>query len=153
VGVPVRVDERLAEFDLGAPAYVPVETVDPAEYAAGWLALETGVWGSHRFDPDAFETRVRESMDVIVRNHAGERAAVVCHGGVINSYLGGVLQRPRGMFVRADYTSISRVLASSGSDRRELRSINETPHLRDIAGPGLIDDVAEDHQAQTIVGS
>lgn len=126
----VHVDERLREFDSGAASYTPPElsAAGPAERLALWRALETGVWGEHRFDPDAFERRVGEAFDAIVAVHSSAVVAVVCHSGVINSFVGAVLERPRGMFVQPDYTSISRV-AASRDGRRQLLSLNETGHL------------------------
>jgi 2,3-bisphosphoglycerate-dependent phosphoglycerate mutase len=133
-GVPVRVDERLAEFDRGAPAYVPVEQVGRGDRAELWRALETGRWGSHRFDPEAFRARVVEVFADIVAAREGGVVAVVCHGGVINSYLCSILDRPHGMFCQLGYTSVSRVLASRHG-HRQLVSINETAHLQLAPGP------------------
>ncbi|MFC5065195.1 histidine phosphatase family protein [Actinomycetospora atypica] len=137
MALPLRVDDRLAEFDAGAPSYVPVEEASDTEQAELWRALETGRWGAHRFDPDEFERRVRAAFDDVVGSGSGGVVAVVCHGGVINSYLGGLLARPRGMFCRLDYTSVSRVLASRRG-HRQLGSLNETAHLRLVrpSGPG-----------------
>ncbi|MFC5138944.1 histidine phosphatase family protein [Actinomycetospora rhizophila] len=133
-GVPVRIDERLAEFDLGAPAYVPIEEVGQGDRAELWRALETGRWGSHRFDPEAFRRRVVEAVTDIVDARDGGVVAVVCHGGVINSYLCSILERPHGMFCQLGYTSVSRVLASRRG-HRQLVSINETAHLQLAPGP------------------
>lgn len=128
--VPLRVDDRLREFDHGAAGYTPPEliTASPAERHALWLALETGEWGAHRFDPDAFAERVEAAFADVVDAHPSGVVAVVCHSGVINSYLGGVLRRPRGMFFQPDYTSLSR-LAVSRDGRRQVLSLNETAHL------------------------
>ncbi|RZT88456.1 putative phosphoglycerate mutase [Pseudonocardia sediminis] len=131
--LPVRVDPRLAEFDIGAPAYVPAESVT-LDREVLWRALETGEWGAHTFDPDAFEARVAEAFTEIIAANAGATVAVVCHNGVINSFLSVVLGRPRGMFVQPDYTSFSRLVAAR-SGRRQLRSINETPHLQLARSP------------------
>jgi probable phosphoglycerate mutase len=135
VAAPLRVDDRLREFDHGAASYVPIEHNTPETQATLWHALETGVWGAHRFDPEAFERRVLTAFTDIIDAHPSVTVAVVCHGGVINSFLGTVLQRPRGMFFRPAYTSISRVLAAR-SGRRELLTLNETNHLdvRDADG-------------------
>lgn len=53
LAVPSHVDDRLREFDHGAPSYTPPElsTASAPELRALWRALETGVWGEHRFDP------------------------------------------------------------------------------------------------------
>ncbi len=132
LGVEVEVDDRLAEFDQGASSYVPVEQ-SRADRAEQWRALESGVWGSHRFDPAAFEARVLAAFESVIDAHPGGRVAVVCHGGVINAFLSRLLDRPRSMFVQLEYTSFSRLLASTGGVR-QLRSINETPHLTVPAG-------------------
>ncbi|MBN9754747.1 Phosphoglycerate mutase family [Pseudonocardia sp. Ae406_Ps2] len=135
-GLPVAVDDRLAEFDRGAHTYVPVE-LSGTDRAAQWRALESGVWGEHRFDPEAFEQRVLAAFEDVIAANPGQRVAVVCHGGVINAFLSRLLGRRRSMFVQLDYTSFSRLLASSGGVR-QLRSINETPHLLlPATGPGL----------------
>lgn len=127
LGVPLLVDERLCEFDHGAPAYVPAEQASAADVREMWTALETGRCAGHRFDPDAFEARVAAAFADVVAGHGSAVVAVVCHGGVINSFLGPVVRGRRGMFFAPDYTSVSRVLASG--DRRQVVSLNETGHL------------------------
>ncbi|GEL25874.1 phosphoglycerate mutase [Pseudonocardia sulfidoxydans NBRC 16205] len=127
--VPLRVDDRLREFDHGAPSYVPLELTAPGQTQAElWRALETGVWGRHTFDPDAFARRIDAVFDEIIATNRSTTVAVVCHGGVLNSFLGGVLARPRGMFFQPEYTSVCRVVAS-GRGRR-LLTLNETTHLQ-----------------------
>lgn len=130
LGCRAVVDPRLAEFDLGAP-YLPPER-RPDDKAAQWRALESGRWGEHTFDPDAFEHRVLAAFDDVIARNPGLRVAVVCHSGVLNAFLGRLLGRSRGMFVAPDHTSFSRVLAAPDGTR-QLRSINETPHL--LASP------------------
>lgn len=130
VAVPMHTDDRLREFDHGAASYTPAElsTAGRADRLAQWRALETGVWGHHRFDPDEFERRVADVFADVIGAHASAVVAVVCHSGVINSFLGTVLQRPRGMFFQPDYTAVSRVAAARGG-RRQVLSLNETGHL------------------------
>ncbi|MBW0108792.1 histidine phosphatase family protein, partial [Pseudonocardia sp. KRD-182] len=129
--VPLTVDDRLREFDHGATSYTPPElsTAGPEARRTLWRALETGVWGAHTFDPDEFEARVAAAFADIIDAHASSVVAVVCHSGVINSFLGTVLRRPRGMFFQPAYTSISRV-AASRDGRRQLLTLNETSHLQ-----------------------
>lgn len=132
LGVGVRLDERLREFDDGAESYVAADDAPSAEERAElWRALETGVWGEHRFDPRAFQARVRAAFDDVVAQHPGGVVAVVCHSGVINAYACTVLGRPRGMFCHLEHTSFSRVLAS-GRGERQLNSLNETAHLQTV---------------------
>lgn len=134
ISVPLRADNRLREFDWGAASYQPPELSPTAHRAALWQALETGIWGDHRFDPNEFERRVGTAFADIIDAHASAVVAVVCHGGVINSFLGTVLQRPRGMFFQPAYTSVSRVLAARGG-HRQVVSLNETGHLHLAAEP------------------
>lgn len=126
----VTVDERLAEFDLGAAHYVPIEQVGADVVEQAMRALQTGQWGDHRFDPDTFRRRVRSAFDDLVAEAARysmRRVVVVCHGGVINSYLSGVLGRSHGMFFRPRYTSLSRV-AIDRHGVPHVVSLNEFPH-------------------------
>ena len=74
------------------------------------------------------------AVEGLIDAHSGERIAVVCHGGVINSYLCHVLglTKARGFFY-PNYTSINRV-AAARDGIRSIVTINETSHLR---GTGL----------------
>ena len=65
--------------------------------------------------------------------HRGGRIAVVCHGGVINTYLAHVLGLTGQSCFYPNYTSIHRV-AAAGSGERSIVTVNETAHLR---GTGL----------------
>lgn len=127
--VPLQVDDRLREFDHGARSYTPPELITAEVQATLWQALETGIWDSHRFDPDEFERTVDAVLTDIIAAHPSAVVAVVCHSGVINSFVGKVLERPRGMFFRPGYTSVTRVMASGGG-RRQLLTLNETGHLQ-----------------------
>ena len=134
-GVPVSVDGRLAEFDLGASEYIPLEQLGHDVFAAAATALTTGVWGNHRFDPQEFRDRVWSAFDEIAaeqtkgHGQAGGRVVVVCHGGVLNSYLSRVVGREYGAFFMPRYTSVSRVFVGAGGELR-LGSLNELPHAR-----------------------
>jgi probable phosphoglycerate mutase len=125
--------EGVAEWDRHAPEYIPVEELKAANDPR-WQALVAGTWEGDE-DPAEFHQRVRSSIDELVLRHRGEQIAVVCHGGVINSYLAQILGLDligNGFFY-PNYTSIHRVAASSGG-ARSLVTLNETAHLR---GTGL----------------
>lgn len=125
--LPVHIEPRLAEFDDGAREYVPLELAGRALRERVALALETGQWGEHRFDPQSFRQRVAEAFADIIREGAPTRAMVVCHGGVMNSYLSDVLGRPHGVFFYPHFASVSRVhVRRSGTPA--LVSLNELPH-------------------------
>lgn len=129
----------VAEFDRASNEYVPVEelkaTGDPR-----WEQMLAGTYdpGSDE-ERDEFEERAIDAVERIIAAHRGGTAVVVCHGGVISTYLAHILEipRPEGSFnpgfFYPGYTSIHRVAASSRGHRSVL-AINETAHLR---GSGL----------------
>jgi len=129
---PVIVDD-VAEWDRMSPEYVPVEELKAADDPR-WRALVEGVWTSDE-SPAQFRARVLTAIEHLVDSHAGGRIAVVCHGGVINTYLAAVLglDPSRPGFFYPNYTSIHRVMAA-GTGQRSILTINETSHLR---GTGL----------------
>lgn len=128
-GIEVEIDPRLAEFDLGASEYVPLELAGEELLSQAAHALTTGVWGDHRFDPEEFRSRVDAGFGDLLASNAGHRVVVVCHGGVLNSWLSGFIGRPHGMFFLPDYASLSRVrVGDEGS--RWLESLNEAAPRR-----------------------
>jgi 2,3-bisphosphoglycerate-dependent phosphoglycerate mutase len=132
-GLEIVLEDAVAEWDRHSNEYVPIEELK----AAGdprWQALLRGEWTSHDESPEQFADRVIGAIEAMVARHRGERVAVVCHGGVINTYLAHVLGLDgRQSFFYPNYTSIHRVAAAS-SGERSIVTINETAHLR---GTGL----------------
>jgi 2,3-bisphosphoglycerate-dependent phosphoglycerate mutase len=132
-GLDVVVDDGVAEWDQHSNEYVPIEELKAADDPR-WQALLRGEWTSHDETPEQFAHRVVHTIGAIVASHRGERAAVVCHGGVINTYLAHVLGLgAQHSFFYPNYTSIHRVAAAT-SGERSIVTINETAHLR---GTGL----------------
>lgn len=124
--------EGVAEFDRHADAYVPMEelkaTQDPR-----WKAM---VAGDYTFgqavpvDPVAFSRTVVAAVEEIVEANPGRTVAIVAHGGVINAYAAHVLGLAGPfLFFEPGYTSVSR-FAAARTGQRQLRSLNETAHLR-----------------------
>ncbi len=138
-GIRVELDPRIAEFDLGAKEYVPLEQAGKNILDQAEAALQIGKWGTHVFDPEAFRARVRAGFDDIIRDSESKRIVVVCHGGVLNSWLSWVVGREHGVFFMPRYTSVSRVFVTA--DRRlRLASLNELPHAEGLyAGQGSED--------------
>lgn len=134
-GVTVEVEPRIAEFDSGATEYVPIETLGPDRLAVIDHALHTGEWGDFRFDPAAFRQRVREGFERLLADELSTRVVAICHGGVLNSYLGDVLQRPYGVFFHPHYTSVHRLLLRRSDGRLMIESLNEIPHA--VTDPDL----------------
>ena len=127
-------DAGIAEFDQHSSEYIPVEELK----AAGDPRLKEFLLGEGKEfdDRDEFRERVMSSISRIVSHHGGERVAIVCHGGVINSYAGDVLGldvNGPGFFY-PNYTSITRV-AASRSGVRSIVTLNETSHLRNTGLP------------------
>lgn len=123
IGGEPRLDERLAEFDLGHTSYRPPDpgvSFSPEVRDRALAAMR---------EP-AFVRRVAEGIDAVVEANPGGRVAVVCHFAVIMHAVGhltgfdGLLERGR-----ADYASVSRMLVSRGG-HVTIDRLNDTPWLR-----------------------
>ena len=129
MGVDIELVKGLSEFDADADSYIPIEelrqTRDPRFYA-----LVEGRWDElgSTVDPAAFADLVFTTIEEVVERFPGQRVAIVCHGGVINLYLGRILGVERHLWFEPGYTSISRV-AASRAGHRTIVSLNETAHL------------------------
>jgi broad specificity phosphatase PhoE len=82
-----------------------------------------------------FRHRVVTTVEGILAFHQGAHLAIVCHGGVINAYIGHLLGLQEDMFFRPGHASISRVLAGDG--RRVIHTLNELHHLA-VVDPELV---------------
>jgi 2,3-bisphosphoglycerate-dependent phosphoglycerate mutase len=121
--------EDLCEFDRGRPTYRPVHERDPDD--EDWKAIRSGVYPSF-VDGPAFTSRVVAALDAIAaRQDARASAVVVCHAGVINTYLAVILGLERPLTFPLHHTSVSRVLVSRSGARR-VSSVNETQHVEDL---------------------
>ena len=125
--------DGVAEYDKNSNQYVPVEELK-AKNDPRWQEMLRGEWTSTDETEDEFIKRIVDSIEEIIANHASQRVAIVCHGGVINAYICHVLglANQRGFFY-PNYTSIHRI-AAAGSGERSIVTLNETSHLR---GSGL----------------
>ena len=79
-----------------------------------------------------FRHRVVTVIEGLLVGHDGAHVVVVCHGGVINAYVGHILGLTEDMFFRPGHASLSRVLVGDG--RRVVRTLNETHHLGAVDG-------------------
>lgn len=126
--------DDVAEFDRNASEYIPIEELK-AEGDPRFFDLTSEAWAGS--DPlDEFDQRVTAAVDGLIDAHAGDTIVVVCHGGVINLVLSGVLglEQDGPGFFYPNYTSIHRV-AASRSGVRSIVTINETSHLRNSGLP------------------
>ena len=119
----------LSEFDADADSYIPIEELRSSRDPR-FFALIEGRWDElgSTVDPSAFADLVHTTIEGVIERFPGRRVAVVCHGGVINLYLGRILGVDRHLWFEPGYTSISRV-AASRDGHRTIVTINETAHL------------------------
>jgi probable phosphoglycerate mutase len=127
LGLEVRIEPGVVEFDPDSARYVPLEEIR-AESRELWLELLRGGLTAG-IDVAEFRRTVVAAVERIVAAHAGERVAVVCHGGVVNAWAAHVLGLEATLFFQPGYASVSRFLAAGSGERRVL-SLNETGHLR-----------------------
>jgi broad specificity phosphatase PhoE len=130
LGLPMEVEEGIAEFDASHPSYVPVEELRAANDPR-WQALVRGDLMTAEVDPVAFRNRVVAGVERIVSRHPGERVVLFTHSGSINAYCGHVLGQQRAIWFAPDYASLSRIGAARDG-RRGVISLNETAHVRDL---------------------
>ena len=129
-GLEVVIDNDLAEFDREATSYIPVEEMR-ATKDARWLAMVEGDLSEFDVDPVGFREGIVAAMDRVIDANAGGTVVVVCHGGVINAYLGHVLKIDDPFFFEPKYASVHRVAASRRGHRTVI-SVNEGGHLRGL---------------------
>jgi 2,3-bisphosphoglycerate-dependent phosphoglycerate mutase len=130
-----EVVNELAEFDANASSYIPMEEMK-ANRDQRLQAMIDGRWADFdaKVDPAAFRQSILTTLGALTDTHPGQNVAVVCHGAVINAYLGDVIGTPRHFWFEPLYTSIHRVLVSRGGVR-SVQTINECPHLRAEGSP------------------
>jgi probable phosphoglycerate mutase len=124
-GHAVICHDGICEFDRDSGAYVPMEELKRDDYEA-WLRMATG---DHGVDIGGFQRAVVETLEKIVEDHAGQRVAVFCHGGVINVWTAHVLGMAPRLFFEPDYTSVHRYMCAR-TGQRNVVALNERAHLR-----------------------
>ncbi|KRE28048.1 phosphoglycerate kinase [Mycobacterium sp. Soil538] len=130
LGLPIEVDDRLAEYDRDLPHYIPIEQIaqeNPQELQRLIDGdLPSGV------DEDAFRARITAGIeDLVEAADHDDTVAVFSHGGVINVLLHAILGTERLLSFHVDYASVTRLL-SSRSGRLSVASVNGTEHVWDL---------------------
>lgn len=127
LGLPIDVDERLAEYDHGLSHYTPIEEAsedDVKRLISGHLPGEV--------DEDAFIARVRAGIDDVVEAAGHDETVVVfSHGGVINAMVHSIMKTERLLCVQVDYAGVTRLLKSRGGGLG-VASVNGTEHVWDL---------------------
>ncbi len=128
-GLAMNIRDYLREFDHEGSSYVPTEVLKATNPEAYRERISAG-FVDKDFDVVGFQANVVGEVDRSVADHRGQRVAVVCHGGVINAYLGRCLEFAPDDYMKfdVDYSSISRVMVSSKL-QRSIASVNERPHF------------------------
>ena len=133
----VRIEPDLREVQLGpigpeqadaSPAAIS-EVLQARLREIDVIALGAGNWASiPGFEPSAaLRARITTIVNTLAARHAGERIAVVSHGGAINAYFAAMLGIARDYFFPAANTSISVVRVKG--ERKLLFALNDINHL------------------------
>lgn len=130
-GLDPVVEEDIAEFDRHAEVYVPIEELKAANDPRWQQMLDGGYFAEGDLTAAEFQTAVVGAIDRIVAANPSRTAVVVCHGGVINAYVGHVLGLEEFMIFEPMYTAVTRIRASSRGHRM-IVTLNEFAHLRDV---------------------
>ena len=110
---------------------------DDLLHAVRLRMLNERSWDVYPYTESSFEFRKRtiNAVEAAIARNAGERIAIVCHGGVINAYMGHIIGSPYDMFFRPAHTAVNVVAAGAG--RRVPHSLNDIHHLRTPEGDFL----------------
>ncbi len=130
-GMEPEVHQGVAEFDQHSDTYIPLEELKVINYELWRRQMEDKRFGME--DPHSFREVVVAALSEIAGRHRGGRAAVVCHGGVINAWASHVLGMDEVFFFDPVYTSINRFMVAS-TGQRSVVSLNEAGHLRRMVG-------------------
>lgn len=130
-------DLREWDTDIAAAPYVAVEDLG-ADSPRGW-AMAQGRYDDFvpELDVAAFRGRAAGVLEHLMTVAPGARVAAVCHGGILNAMIGGVLGIPSLFWVNPGYTSVSRLLRMPGG-RTVVASVNDTAHLRGTHDAALV---------------
>jgi broad specificity phosphatase PhoE len=129
-GLPVEIDERLAEYDRDMEHYIPIEQI-AAEFPDELARLASGHLPSS-VDETAFLARIDAGIrDLVAEGEHGETIAVFTHGGVINGLLHGILGTEKILCFNVDYAGVTRLL-SSREGNLYVAAVNGTEHVWDL---------------------
>lgn len=124
LGLPVLVDDDVAESDLDSPVYVPMEELRASGDERWHQLVARRFGGDEPASADPFCALVVQAMERIVKANPDRTVVVFCHAGVINAYLGWVIGTEQRLWFEPKYAGVCRVLASRRG-HRSIESINE----------------------------
>jgi broad specificity phosphatase PhoE len=130
LGLPIEIDDRLAEYDRDLEHYVPIEQI-AAEFPEELARLASGHLPSS-VDEAAFLARINAGIrDLVATGEHEDTVAVFSHGGVINGLLHTILRTDKILCVNVDYAGVTRLL-SSRDGNIYVASVNGTEHVWDL---------------------
>ncbi len=138
-GLEVRPRHDLVEVVMGR-ADLDIRQLPEADQAKiARRIVDDGTWDAFPGSEGSANARKRvgAAIDEIVAAHPGQRIAVVCHAGVIQTYISLVLEHRRDFIFYPFNASIASVRAKG--DQRVIWRLNDVAHLADMpAGFGGI---------------
>jgi probable phosphoglycerate mutase len=139
MGLEVIPRHDLVEVQMGR-ADLDIRTLPEIEQAEiARRIVEDGTWDAFPGSEGSAVARKRcqTAIDEIIAAHPGQRVAVVCHAGFIQTYVSVVLDHPRDYIFYPFNASIASIRAKG--DRRVIWRLNDVAHLADMpAGFGGI---------------
>ncbi len=130
LGLPVGIEEGMAEYDRGMSHYVPLEQVR-AERPGDWERMAEGQLPPS-VDAEAFLARVRTALrDIVSAAEHRETIAVFSHGGVINVVLHEILGTAKPLSFPIDYASVTH-LRYSRAGSFTVAGVNGIEHVWDL---------------------
>jgi broad specificity phosphatase PhoE len=130
LGLPVEIDDRLAEYDRDLAHYVSIEQIR-TEFPEEWDRLAAGHLPGG-VDEDAFVQRVFAAVnDIVASGDHDDTVAMFSHGGVINVILHRILGTERLLLFPIDYASVTRLRYSRGGEFT-VAEVNGTEHVWDL---------------------
>jgi broad specificity phosphatase PhoE len=130
--LPLRVDERLKEHDMGLfTGLVWTEIVVRfPEFAAAWMEQPFDMPGGEKHL--AFRARAVSALQDIVTRHPSSRVVIVSHGGILGEYLSHVLGMATNRRHPFRFDNASVTLIEVGDVIPRLHRLNDTSHLLSI---------------------
>ncbi|MFN8071633.1 MAG: histidine phosphatase family protein [Mycobacterium sp.] len=130
LGLPVDIDDRMAEYDRGMSHYVPLEEVR-TERPHDWARMADGQLPG-AVDTEEFTARVLSALqDIVGSADHTETVAVFSHGGVINVVLHEILGTAKPLSFPIDYASVTH-LRHSRQGTFTVAGVNAIEHVWDL---------------------
>lgn len=130
LGIPVQIEDRIAEYDRGLSHYVPLEQVR-TERPDDWARMAQGQLPGV-VDAGAFYARVNAALrDIVAAGDHADTVAVFSHGGVINVVLHEILGTAKPLSFPIDYASVTH-LRHSRRGSFTVAGVNGIEHVWDL---------------------